>query len=60
MRHCVNEDISVWESESPELPDALREAADLIEENGLGVATLYLSHDEDQTSVIVHGYSNNN
>lgn len=57
MRHCVNENIDVWESESRELPDALREVADLIEETGFGVATLYLTHDEEFTSIIVHGYN---
>ena len=57
MRHCVNENISVWESEALELSDALREAADLVEDSGIEVATLYLTHNEERTSVIIHGYS---
>lgn len=59
MRHCVNEGISVWESEAPELHDALREVADLIEDTGMGVATLYIYREGDDESIIVHGYTNN-
>ena len=59
MRHCVNEDISVWETESKTLSESLREAAEMLDNEDVGVSTLFISHSDEHTSLVIHTYSKN-
>lgn len=54
MRHCFGEKVQVWEERGEDLPEILRNAADLLGELDPSYAMVHTSFDEGKYEVTLY------